>query len=323
MIKSRLRFDIGILAMQREFACDNGKFITAKARQMVIYSFQKAGKPGSYPTNSKHVKRVNFPVTFSERRHRRHATLFFDLIHFLYILISHLLFLNSQISCTPDYNKVHFVIITFTLCCSLAAHAPTNEKHLFSSSSSFLGGVSTKMVKTFHNFLLNRISFTFLFAERGNQLTEDDIDLSLVTDFLRDVNSNIQDQDLKHNPLRLYENMRLVRRLGDRKKDGELVKRFVPRNVTMLFFNCSPDKYFPGAKTDIAIYDQNKDYRYNVIKTGPIDQQIKDILEYILSETKDSEEESIAFVQYPRKALERRLLMRFITGAMKRNIPTQ
>ena len=55
----------------------------------------------------------------------------------------------------------------------------------------------------------------FIFAERGNQLTENNISSSLVKEFLSDIGSNIRDQDLQC-PRQLYENMRLVRSFGDR-----------------------------------------------------------------------------------------------------------
>ena len=97
--------------------------------------------------------------------------------------------------------------------------------------------------------------------------------------------------------------MRLVRSFGDKEQRGRLVKCLVPRNVALLFFNETPSEYFPGAKTDIAIYDQNKNIAHEVEYVGPIDKQVSNTLEYILRETKDKEEESLAYVLYPRKAL--------------------
>ena len=96
--------------------------------------------------------------------------------------------------------------------------------------------------------------------------------MSLVKGFLRGIGSKIENQDLE-NPQRLYENMRLVRTLGDKQLQGKLTKRFVPRNVALLFFYPTPHKFFSGAKTDIAIYDRSKNFLYNKIEEGPIDQQ--------------------------------------------------
>lgn len=138
-------------------------------------------------------------------------------------------------------------------------------------------------------------------TERGNQLTENDISSSLVKMFLSDIGSNIQDF---RNPRQLYENMRLVRRWGDEPQGGGLVPKYlVPRNVALLFFSETPSKYFQGAKTSISMYDQNKNFTYEIKYEGPIDQQINHTLEYILKETKDQAEESLAYVLYPRKAL--------------------
>lgn len=137
-------------------------------------------------------------------------------------------------------------------------------------------------------------------TEKGKELSEDDIDPSLVKDFLRDIGSKIGNQDLD-NPRQLYENMKLVRSMGDREEEGKLVNVLVPRNVALLFFNRAPDEYFRGAKTEITIYDADKEVMEDLKKTGPIDQQIKDTLEYILATTK--EEESPTFVEYPRRAV--------------------
>lgn len=140
--------------------------------------------------------------------------------------------------------------------------------------------------------LLIHLPFKILFTEKGNQLTEHDIDLSLVKDFLRDIGSKIQHQDLT-SPLQLYENMRLVKNLGDKEQKGRLCKRLVPRNVALLFFNRTPEQFFPGAKTDIALYDQDKNFLQCEKLEGPIDDQINRTLEYILSETKHKEEGSV------------------------------
>ena len=140
-----------------------------------------------------------------------------------------------------------------------------------------------------------------IFIDGGKQLTEEDIDVSLVKDFLRGIGSKIEDQDLE-NPQKLYENMRLVRTLGDKQLQGKLIKRFVPRNIALLFFYPTPHKFFSGAKTDIAIYDRSKNFLYNKIEEGPIDQQISNTLEYILSETK-GKDECFDFVPYPKAAL--------------------
>lgn len=141
--------------------------------------------------------------------------------------------------------------------------------------------------------------FLFVLTEKGRELSEDDINAGLVKDFLRDIGSNIRDQDLK-NPRRLYENMRLVRSMGDREKGGKMVKVFVPRNVALLFFNDVPHEYFQGARTEVTIYHDNE-VMEDLKKTGPIDQQINETLDYILANTR--EDQSPTFVEYPRKAV--------------------
>ena len=142
------------------------------------------------------------------------------------------------------------------------------------------------------------ISF-FALTEKGRKLSEHDIDKGLVKAFLRDIKSEIQDQDLE-NPRQLYENMRLVKPIGDRERDGKLEKVLVPRNVALLFFHRAPDEYFPGARTEITVY-HDIEVMDDLKKTGPIDQQISETLEYILANTKS--EQSPSYVQYPRKAV--------------------
>ena len=99
--------------------------------------------------------------------------------------------------------------------------------------------------------------------------------------------------------------MRLVRNLGDKHEGGRLAKLLVPRNVALLFFNRSPEEYFQGAKAEITIYTQDVEVIDDHKPKGPIDRQINDTLDYILSKNKPKheEEESISFVPYPRKAL--------------------
>lgn len=75
------------------------------------------------------------------------------------------------------------------------------------------------------------------------------------------------------------------------KKCGPVVSEFHP----------TPDKFFRGAKTEIAIYSHDDDVMEEKVITGPIDQQIKKTLSFILETTKEKAHH--AFVPYPTRAL--------------------
>ena len=118
--------------------------------------------------------------------------------------------------------------------------------------------------------------------------------------FLKDIGSKIQHQDLAH-PRQLYKNMKLVQVMTHTVKEGKLIEKLVPRNVSLLFFSQTPEEYFRGAQTDIAIYNADGEVTKDMKIKGPIDHQINEVVDFILMTTKD--EELPSFVQYPKKAL--------------------
>lgn len=95
--------------------------------------------------------------------------------------------------------------------------------------------------------------------------------------------------------------MKLVKVIAHTEKEGKLIEKLVPRNVSLLFFSQTPDEYFRGAQTEIAIYNADGEVIQDMKRKGPIDNQISKVIDFILMETKD--EESPSFVQYPKKAL--------------------
>ena len=96
-------------------------------------------------------------------------------------------------------------------------------------------------------------------------------------------------------------NMDLVARCGDRTVQGKLQPYYVPRNFSLLFFNPNPHKFFRGAKIEIGRYSRDDDVIEEIPLSGPIDQQIRQCLSYILQHTQ--EEVSYACVTYPERAL--------------------
>lgn len=95
--------------------------------------------------------------------------------------------------------------------------------------------------------------------------------------------------------------MKLVKVIAHTEKEGKLIEKLVPRNVSLLLFSQTPDEYFRGAQTDITIYNADGEVTQDMKIKGPIDHQISEVIDFILMETID--EESPSFVQYPKKAL--------------------
>ena len=94
--------------------------------------------------------------------------------------------------------------------------------------------------------------------------------------------------------------MKLLRNVGDKRVGDMLQPVWVPRNVALLFFHPTPHEYFGGARAEIALYTHDDVTDEKLIK-GPIDQQIDQVLSFILKTTK--EEARHEFVAYPARAL--------------------
>ena len=95
--------------------------------------------------------------------------------------------------------------------------------------------------------------------------------------------------------------MKLVVRYGDHTKEGRSKPTFVSRNVALLFFSQNPENHIPGAKMEIARYSQDRDVIEVKTLTGPIQDQIRSCIKYVLKQT--SEEVSDACLTYPERAL--------------------
>ena len=154
-----------------------------------------------------------------------------------------------------------------------------------------------------HFYLSKFISILVFCASTGygKQLSEDDIDFTLVKNFLKGIGSQLLvDQDDKQ-AIYFYERLNLVRQIGDKRVGEMLVPVWAPRNVALLFFHPAPHVFFTGAKTEIAIYTRDDDVTEEETITGPIDQQIAETLSFILKTTK--EEARHEFAAYPTRAL--------------------
>ncbi|PFX23780.1 hypothetical protein AWC38_SpisGene11647 [Stylophora pistillata] len=130
-------------------------------------------------------------------------------------------------------------------------------------------------------------------TELGTQLNENSIDLTLVQQYLKNIDSALVGQEMK--PIHLYEKLQLVYPVTE-----QMTQMFRPRNVALLFFHPDPHKFFKGASTEIAIFTQDNETKEELV-TGPIDQQIKKCLRFILDFPK--KESCHAMVAYPERAL--------------------
>ena len=122
-------------------------------------------------------------------------------------------------------------------------------------------------------------------------MNENSIDLSLVQQYLKDSDSALVGQEIE--PIHLYEKLQLVHPVTE--------QMFTPRNVALLFFHPRPHEFFTGASTEIAIFTHDNEAEEEELITGPINQQIKKCLRFILDIPK--RDLSLAMVAYPERAL--------------------
>lgn len=152
--------------------------------------------------------------------------------------------------------------------------------------------------------LANRIPFD----DRGNiQAKPEDISMLLVRDFLTQTRSKLLEQIEISTPLRILEQMDLL--------TGP-VERMLIKNVALMLFSYTPEKFFPETQVDIVIYPKGKDEAPdNFIEIeplkGPIHLIIKKTLEYLKTmvikqktSKLSSQEESVKTYNYPYQALE-------------------
>ena len=117
--------------------------------------------------------------------------------------------------------------------------------------------------------------------------------------FLKGIGSKLLEQDDK-GPVYLLDRLNLLRNVGDKRVGDMLKPVWAPRNVALLFFHQKPHEFFRGARTEIALYTHD-DVTEEKPVTGPIDQQIDEVLSFILKTTK--EEARHEYVAYPERAL--------------------
>jgi ATP-dependent DNA helicase RecG len=112
------------------------------------------------------------------------------------------------------------------------------------------------------------------FDDRVNHHSKiEDLSFGLIRSFLEEIKSDLA-KEAAHMPLsELAQQMRIA---------GGPSEAMLPLNVGLLFFSERPDKYFPGAKTDLVIHqDRSGTVFTEKTLTGPIQQQLRNVLSFI------------------------------------------
>ena len=134
---------------------------------------------------------------------------------------------------------------------------------------------------------------------RSSQATNEDLSISLVREFLRDVYSDLlQEQDAQ----RIYLSMKVVSPVNG---------HTVPRNIALLLFANSPERWFRAARIEVVEFPEEA--AGNAINekafTGPLHEQVRHCLSYLESltthhlEKRNTTPETRGWVSYPLPAL--------------------
>jgi len=133
-----------------------------------------------------------------------------------------------------------------------------------------------------------------------------DLKSSLIQEFLNEVGSDLYEPSLSKTVEEVGTDMRII---------GGPTELRKPLNVGLMFFNDSPDKFFPYARIEVVDKpDPTGEGMTEKIFTGPLDRQLKDSLSYIknyiikekISKISDAAE-AIRIYNYPYAAVEEAL----------------
>jgi ATP-dependent DNA helicase RecG len=137
----------------------------------------------------------------------------------------------------------------------------------------------------------------------NQQASLEDINLTNVATFLNEVKSSLYQQIAKLPAEEIYRRMDIVRGPKESPK---------PVNAGLLLFANEPHSFFPGAKIEIIVYEDSFGDKFSEkIFTGPIHNQLRDILSYIRNNIIQEEVRKIEgkaeadrFYNYPYEAIE-------------------
>ena len=113
------------------------------------------------------------------------------------------------------------------------------------------------------------------FDDRVNhQASLEDLNLTLIQQYLREVDSGLYHEAGQKDFVRLCRDMNLI---------SELPEYAKPRNAALMFFSLEPEKFFPYAQIDVVQFPDGLGGDQIIEKTfrGPIHQQLRESLQYI------------------------------------------
>ncbi len=151
---------------------------------------------------------------------------------------------------------------------------------------------------------LHELAAKIPFDDRINhQASVNDIKLSLVKEFLQEIDSPLFEQADDIPFVELCRQMQIVK--------GP-VENLKPINVGLLLFNDEPHQFFPGAKIEVIIYQDEVGDRFSEkIFTGPIHKQLIRALEYLQTNVireevakVEGQAQANRFYNYPYAAIE-------------------
>ncbi len=142
------------------------------------------------------------------------------------------------------------------------------------------------------------------FDDRINQKASiDNLDLGLIQAYLQEIKSDLYAESLKIPLVEIATKMQIAR--GPK-------ENIRPLNVGLLMFCKEPHKFFEGCKTNLIEFEDEEGIKYSEkVFTGPVHVQIRDIMNYLNSNTirqyvkkSATKAESDSFQNYPYQALE-------------------
>jgi len=150
------------------------------------------------------------------------------------------------------------------------------------------------------------------FDDRSNtQAKVENISMVLLKKYLVNINSKLAEQVGKQTDLEILGQMEIISGPNE---------HIFPRNVGLMMFSDSPEKYFPSTQVEVVYFPKREaaDFTEYPIIYGPVPDQIKTTLEFLktlfLQEniTKPSDQaESIRIWNYPLQAIEEVLVNAF------------
>ena len=126
---------------------------------------------------------------------------------------------------------------------------------------------------------------------------------ALVRKFLADIRSDLVSPDVQFSLEDLLSALRLLVKTNGTQS---------VRNVALLFFTDSPEKYFPGARIEVVQFgdDAGGDLIEERVFRGPLPQQVRQVLEYLnnlsgsVIRKVSGQAEAVHFVAFPYEAME-------------------